>query len=87
MRREEKEQEQQLEKKIREMKIKRSKERREDPGVTQQPAGKKRKLNKFEYKRVLEDRKEAKRRERKEREQEPTVTRNYPIFEGGKRKS
>ena len=55
--------------------------RREDPGERQQPAGKKRKLNKYEYKRVLEEKKEAKKRERKEEvEENPAEIKIHPIF-------
>ena len=64
--REEKEEERNLERKIREMKIRKSIERREQPGTNEQPAGKKRKLNKHEYKRVLQEKKEAKKRDREE---------------------
>ena len=72
--REEKEAEKQLEQKIKEMRTKRnlekkkeSMQRREETNQLQQPAGKKRRLNRHEYKRVLEEKKEAKKRMEGER--------------------
>ena len=47
------------------MKIKRDKERRDQPGTGEHPAGKRRKVKKHEYKRVLQEKKEAKKRAQK----------------------
>ena len=58
-----------LKTKMRGEKKKKSAERRDEPGNAEQPAGKRRKLNKHEYKRVLQEKKEAKKRERMEEEQ------------------
>ena len=58
---EELEEEKQLEYKIRELRTIRSRERRDPLRQEDQPAGKKRRLNKLEYKRVLQGRKRAKR--------------------------
>ena len=86
-RREEKEAEKNLEKKIRELKVKQSMERRQEPTTTEQPAGKKRKLNKVEYKRVLQEKKEAKKRERAtEEEQKKEQNEVHEIFKTKKRK-
>ena len=88
----EKEEERLLERRIRELKVKQnlekkkdSFERRQDFLQTEQPAGKKRKLNKYEYKRVLEQKKEAKKRERMEKAEEKE-TGTYEIFELSRRK-
>ena len=48
MRREEKDKELELEKNIRNLKVQQSRTRRDEPGIMQQPAGKKRRLNKHE---------------------------------------
>ena len=52
-----------------------------------QPAGKKRKLNKHEYKRVLAEKKEARKRERMEVEERKQAERRiHPIFNSKRRK-
>ena len=81
LRGEEKERELELEKKNRDFKIQHSRTKRDEPGV-QQPAGKKRRLNKHEYRRVPEEKKEARKRERREDDDEdkPAEKQNYPIF-------
>ena len=88
----EKEEEKLLENRIKEMRLKQnqekkrdSRERRQEFSQLEQPAGKKRKLNKFEYRRVLEKKKEARKRERLA-EKEAQNTKNYEIFENAKRK-
>ena len=87
--REEKEEERNLERKIREMKIRKSIERREQPGTNEQPAGKKRKLNKHEYKRVLQEKKEAKKRDREEENNMRGVReqKTYAVFENKRTKN
>ena len=82
--REDKEAEKDLERKIRNLKVKNSQNRREQLTSREQPAEKRRRLNKKEYMRVLQEKKEAKKRENesmdtngeKEQEQEKT----FPIF-------
>ena len=61
-RKEEKEREKEMERKIRELKIKSGQNRREEPGTLDQPAQKRRKLTKEEYKRLLQEKKDSKKR-------------------------
>ena len=89
--REEKEAEKELEQKIRAIRVKKnqekkeeSKQRREEIHQLGQPAEKRRKLNKFEYKRVLEQKKEAWKRERQEEKMDKEKT--YEIFTNVKRR-
>ena len=55
------------------MKIKRDKERRDQPGTGEHPAGKRRKVKKHEYKRVLQEKKEAKKRAQKTNQNRKTT--------------
>ena len=74
-----------MERKIRELKIKTSHNRREISSTLDQPAQKKRKLSKEEYKRVLHEKKIAKKRENTEII-ETEDKKHYKIFNQYKKK-
>ena len=78
--REEKEAEKELEKKIRAVKVLRSQSRRQEPSPSEQPAEKRRKLSKEEYRRVLQEKKEAKKRDVEEEDND----KYYRIFNDSK---
>ena len=85
LKKEEKKAELELEKKIRDMKVKKSKERREELSWKNQPAHKKRKITEDEYKIVLQEPKQQEKRKEPPDETKNKAERNllptfFPIF-------